>query len=190
MKSGIPNSSWLIFFFFLASGYFAIFAEARIEFIRNLTGAQIDVLPGLMVYAGISFRRSFAISSAIILGLLFDSLSANPLGASAFSLALLAFAVSYFRELLLSDRFFTHWILGLCASAVVPALTLAYLQLDGRSPLLGAGTFWQWALMTAGGGALTPLWFKVFDRLDLAFRYKEVPESVFRSDRQIARGRH
>ena len=89
MKSGVPNSSSLVFFIFLACGYFAIFLQARIEFVRDLTGAQIDVLPGMIVYAGLSFRRAFAIAASLILGLLFDSISANSLGASAFSLTAL-----------------------------------------------------------------------------------------------------
>jgi rod shape-determining protein MreD len=175
---------------FLLAGYGLIFAQSRVTFVRDLVGTQPDFLPGLMVYAGLAFPLEITVLCAVALGVLFDSLSANPLGVTAVVLGLVGLAGSRFREFLLSDQFTTHWVLGLLASALAPPVSLAVCRFAGAEPLLGWGTGWHWAIMTAGGGLVTPLWFRLFNRLDDALRYKEVPESVFRADRQIARGRY
>jgi rod shape-determining protein MreD len=160
-----------------------------VNFLRDFIGAQVDFLPGLMVYAAMAYRRTIVLASAALLGLFFDALSANILGSTFSALAIIGLIASRFRELLLSDQFITHWVLGVLATAAAPFLTLAVMHLAGQQPLIGLGSIWQWFIMVAGGGLATPLWFKLFDRLDDASRFKELPESTFRQDRQIARGR-
>jgi len=174
---------------FLVAGYALIFAESRFTAFRDFTGTQIDFLPGMMVYASLAFRLDIVIACACLFGLLFDSLSANVLGTTFCSLSVIGLSASRFREYLLSDQFTTHWVLGLAASALAPGISVGILNLAGAEPLIGLGSLWHWALMTAGGGFVTPVWFKLFNRLDDASRYKEMPESTFRPDREIARGR-
>jgi hypothetical protein len=43
--------------------------------------------------------------------------------------------------------------------------------------------------MAAGSGAVTPVCFKLFDRLRRALEYQPVTQSSFRPDREIKRGR-
>lgn len=189
MSRELPSTNWVALSVFAIVGYVMVFAQARVTAFRDLTGAQLDFLPGLMVYAAMAFRLELVLGCAALFGLLFDSLSANSFGSSFVMLAVIGLVAGRFRELLLSDRFFTHWVLGLIAHALAPALSVGILKLSGTEPLLGMGSLWQWLVMTAGGGLVTPLWFKLFNRLDDASRFKELPESTFRPDREIARGR-
>lgn len=175
---------------FIITGYVVVFAQAKFTFFRDFFGAQPDLLPGMIVYAAMAFKLETVMLCTVLFGTFFDSLSTNALGTSILTLSAIGLAASRYRELLLSEHFTTHWVLGLIASGVAPVMSYVILKLSGLTPLVGAGSAWQWALMTAGGGLVTPLWFKVFNRLDDALRYKEIPESTFRSDRQIARGRH
>jgi rod shape-determining protein MreD len=186
----LQPTNWVALSVFLITGYALIFAESRFTAFRDFTGVQIDFLPGLMMYAALVFRMEIVLGCAAVFGLLFDSLSANLIGTTFCSLAIISLMACRYRELLLSDQFITHWVLGLAASALAPLLSVAVLELCGFHPRIGWGSLWQWAIMTAGGGAVTPVWFRLFNRLDDALRYKELPESTFRSDRQIARGRH
>ena len=144
----------------------------------------------MIVHAAMAFRLETVMLCTVIFGSLFDALSTNALGTSILTLSAIGVAASRYRELLLSEQFTTHWVLGLIASSVAPFISYFILQLSGLNPLLGAGSIWHWAIMIAGGGLVTPLWFRIFNRLDDALRYKEIPESTFRADRQIARGRH
>jgi rod shape-determining protein MreD len=190
MNREFRPTNWLAVMVFLVTGYALIFAQARVELFRHLTGTQLDFIPGMMVYAALAFRLEIILLCSLVLGCLFDSLSSNLLGTTTISLFAIGLIGSRFRELLLSDQFSTHWVLGLAATALAPLLSLGVLKLGGMDPLIGPGSLWQWSIMTAGGGVVTPVWFKLFNRLDDALRYKELPESTFRPDRQIARGRH
>jgi rod shape-determining protein MreD len=190
MSREIARTHWLSVTVFILTGYVLAFAQARVTALRDAMHTQPDFLPGLMVYAGLAFRLEVILACAALLGILFDSLSANPLGTTVASLTVIGLIGGRFREFLLSDQFTTHWVLGLMASGVAPVVGAAVCKLSGGEPLLGWSSSWHWALMTAGGGVITPLWFSLFNRLDESLRYKEVPESVFRADRQIARGRH
>lgn len=190
MSREIQPTNGVTLLVFMITGYVIIFAQARFTFFRDFFGAQPDLLPGMIVFAAMAFRLETVMMCALVFGVLFDSFSVNALGTSVVTLGAIGFAASHYRELLLSEHFTTHWVLGLIASGLAPFMTYAVLKLSGMSPLIGGGSAWHWAIMTAGGGLVTPLWFKVFNRLDDALRYKEIPESTFRPDRQIARGRH
>jgi rod shape-determining protein MreD len=190
MSREVQPTNGVTLLVFLITGYVIIFAQARFTFFRDFFGAQADLLPGMIVFAAIAFRLETVMMCAVIFGLLLDSFSLNALGISVVTLGAIGFAASRFRELLLSEQFTTHWVLGLIASGVAPLISYILLRLSGMNPLIGAGSAWHWTIMTAGGGLVTPLWFKIFSRLDEALRFKEIPESTVRPDRQIARGRH
>jgi hypothetical protein len=46
-----------------------------------------------------------------------------------------------------------------------------------------------WLVLTMTGGSVTPVWFVIFRKVDKALHYQDVPESSFRADREIERGR-
>ncbi len=180
-----PINSILI----LLATFVAVYLEASFNGVRHLFGAQIDLLPPLIVYASLSTNLVTLALLAVLGGLWFDSLSANPLGVSMLPLLLIALAINRQRGLILREQLFAQLILGLSASAVAPALTLVLLLSIGENPLLGWASLWQWVLMSLGGALLTPVCFHLFDIFNRALSYRPRGETSFRADREIKRGR-
>jgi rod shape-determining protein MreD len=171
------------------AAFLAVFCEAAFPGIRNALGAQVDLLPPLMVYAALTGPLPLTAVMAVWSGLLFDSLSANPIGVSVFPLFLVGFLIHLNRELILRDQLFAQLVLGFAASAIVPFVTILLLLTAGQQPLLGWGSLWQWFVMAWGGALATPLFFVLFDWLNRAFGYQRMTETSFRPDREIHRGR-
>lgn len=181
--------NWFNTIAILVVTYLAVFAQSTFNESRNLLGVQVDLIPSLVVYAalsgGVLTFSLVALSGALWL----DSLSANPLGVSLLPLFLVGLVIHQFRELILRQQPFAQFILGAGATAAVPVLTLVLLMNTQIQPLLGWFSIWQWFAMSLLGGAVTPLWFFVFERIGETFSYRPVGESSFRSDRQIKRSR-
>jgi hypothetical protein len=173
----------------LAVAFLAVYFETSFNEMRRLFGVQVDLLPSLMVYAGLSYGLGVVVLLAVCGGLWFDALSANPLGVSILPLFMVGFVIQHYRGLILRDQTYAQWVLGLAASAFAPALTvLILLNLDTR-PLVGWFSLWQWLVMAVVGGAITPIWFALFDRIYAALVYRPLGDTSFRADREIKRGR-
>lgn len=190
MINDVRQNNWVSVFIFLLIGYGTIFLQARFTTFRDFFGFQFDLTPGLVVYAAIHFHFFAALGCAATLGIMYDLLSANPLGTMLLVFTILTFLAAYFREVLLSEEFTAQFVLGAGATFGSFVISAFILYMAGLEPLMGIASLWSWLLVSAGGGLFTPLWFRLFARLDEALRYKEVPESSFRPDRQIARGRY
>jgi hypothetical protein len=173
----------------LAAAFLAVFAEAAFQLPRHLLGAQVDLLPALMVLAALNTNAATVSLLAVFGGLWFDALSANPLGVSVLPLFAAGFPICLRRDLILRGLPFAQVFLGAAASAAVPALTVLLLLTGGEAPLLGWGSLWQWLVMIAGGAVAAPLFFVLFDRCDHALGYRPKTETSFRPDREIRRGR-
>ncbi len=181
--------NWLTPTLILAFAFLAVFVETSFSGFRNLFGAQIDLLPALMVYTSLSHGIVLISALAVCGGLWFDSQSANPLGASILPLFVIGLVNYSSRAMLMRENLSAQFVLGLSASASTPLMTLVIIFGLGDLPRLGWISLWQLVVMTIVGGLFTPLCFKIFDRFNLAFNYQRMPESSFRSDRQIKRGR-
>jgi len=181
--------NWLNTGFVLGAAFLAVFAEAAFGGARNLLGAQIDLLPPLMVYAGLGSGITTVTLVAVCGGLCFDSLSANPLGVTVLPLFTIGLAIHLKQDLILRDETFARLVLGLSASAAAPVMTLLLLLSMGRSPLVGWGTLWQLVVLSVGGAVATPVWFEIFGWLQRTLVHHRSVESSFRPDRQIRRGR-
>jgi rod shape-determining protein MreD len=173
----------------LIAVFLAVFWEAAFSGIRHLLGAQIDLLPALMVYASLTSGLTTLSGGALLGGLLYDTLSANPLGISVLPLFLVGILIYRQRELILRDEAFAQFFLGLLASGAVPLLTLLLLLTLGHAPLVSWGLLWQWIVMTLGGAVATPVLFQLFAWFDRALNYRRTTEGSFRQDREIRRGR-
>lgn len=174
----------------LLTALLLVFFQGAFSGFRQLLGAQVDLLPALMVYAALTSGPVLMMTLAVFGGLLFDTLSVNPLGLSILPLLLIGFLLQLRRDLLLRDQIYAQFTLGLIASAIAPAITVLALLTLEQSPLLGWGSLWQWLVMSVGGGVATPLFFLAFDRLNHALGYQPIIESSFRADREIRRGRN
>jgi len=87
----------------LAAAFLAVFAEAAFSFPHRLLGAQIDLLPALMIYAALNLDIFTVSLLAVLGGLWFDSLSANPFGISILPLYAIGFPIWWKRDLLLRE---------------------------------------------------------------------------------------
>ncbi|HTA30380.1 MAG TPA: hypothetical protein VK731_07835, partial [Candidatus Cybelea sp.] len=91
--------SWRPTMFVLVAAFLAVFLESTVGFLRNFLGAQIDLLPALMVYAALTLGFTTIVLLAVCGGLWFDSLSLNPLGASVLPLLVIGLLIYRSREL-------------------------------------------------------------------------------------------
>jgi cell shape-determining protein MreD len=182
--------NWLNTIVLLGAAFVAVFLEASCDGFRRLFGAQIDVLPALMVYASLTCEIGGVALLAALGGLLVDALSYNPLGVSILPLFAVGFLIHPRRGLILREQLYARYVLGIAAGAAVPLLKLLILLSMRRSPGVGWGTLWQLIVLSAGSGVLTPLCFWFFDAFDRAINYLPVAESSFRPDREIRRGRN
>jgi cell shape-determining protein MreD len=173
----------------LLTAFVAVFAQSAFVFTRPLLGAQVDLLPPLVVYASLTGELTMVALLAVWGGLCFDSLSANPLGISVLPLFAVGLAIQRKRGLILRGQFTAQFVLGTLAGAGVPVLTALLLLSAGQRPLLGWGSLWQLAVMSLGAGILTPAVFCFFDLLIRAFAYRPASQISFRPDREVRRGR-
>jgi len=176
-------------FLILATAFLVVFLESSFNGLRVIAGAQVDLLPSLMVYTAFSTGLRTITTLAICGGLLHDSLSANPLGISILPLFIIGIALHSNRGLILKDEPFARFMLGMAASAFAPLLTLLLLINVQLKPMLGWFTLWQWVVMSLLGATVTPWWFRFFYWLNLALSYKPLGGTSFRADREIKRGR-
>jgi cell shape-determining protein MreD len=181
--------NWLNTILILALAYAATFLEGSFDGFRHWLGAQITLLPALMVYASLTSGIGTVALLSVCGGLWRDSLSADPLGASILPLLLIGAVILRERHLLLREHPFAQMTLGLAAGAVFPLATLFLLLNLERTPLLGWAWLWQWAVGTLTGGILTPLCFGLLNRMRRAIEYPALKQSSFREDREIKRGR-
>jgi cell shape-determining protein MreD len=174
----------------LSAAFLAVFGEATLDGLRHWLGAQVDLLPALMVYTALKTNLTTVSLLAVSGGLWFDTLSANPLGISILPLFVVGLVIWLQRELLLREVPFAQLFVGAVASAMVPALVVLLLLTIGRQPLLGWGSLWQWLVLTAGGAVATPVVFVLFDWCRQGLGYQPQIESSFRPDREIRRDRN
>jgi cell shape-determining protein MreD len=173
----------------LLAAFLAVYLESAINVLRQLVGTQVDVLPALMVYAALTGGPGTIALLAVLGGLWFDSLSANPPGVSILPLLVIGAVIQANRTIILRDESFAQFVLGLAASAGAPILAVVLLVTLGENPLIGWASLWQLGIMTLGGAVLTPLIFILLDRLQQALTYPLATPDGFRPDREIKRGR-
>lgn len=174
----------------LLAALLAVFWQAASPWPARWLQARVDLLPALMVYAALTTGWPVMALVALVGGLGFDALSANPLGASVLPLLAVGAAIHARREVILRDQPFAQFVLGCVAGALTPLLAVGLLLTMGCAPLVGWASLWQWGVMTLAAGAATPVTFFVFDWCERAFVGRRVSETSFRPDREIRRGRY
>jgi cell shape-determining protein MreD len=170
--------------------YLAVYFAAGFDGVRAVAGVRCDLLPPLMVYSGLTSGLAWTAGLAVFGGLLFDTVSANPLGLSIVPLGASGFMVHWHREWILRDQPYAQFVLGTLASMLSPLLSVAILLAAGHDPMVGWPTVWQIAVMGFFGGGMTPVLFWGLGRMQTLLAYSRVPEARFRDDREIKRGRY
>jgi rod shape-determining protein MreD len=173
----------------LATAYLAVFLEASGTWLARFLGAQVDLLPALMVYAALTAELPTMLLLAFLGGLWFDCLSANPAGVSILPLLAIGLVIQQNKFVLLREELFAQTVLGLGASALAPVLSAMVLLSLGHEPIIGVVSIWQWMVMTLLGGACTPVLFKLLDSFRRAITYQPSKPVGFREDREIKRSR-
>ena len=181
--------SWVNTVILLLATCVVVFLEAAWTLPGRLLGAQVDLLPVLVVYAALAAGPVTTALVALLGGLGFDCLSTNPLGISVLPLAAVGWLIFQAKHSLLHDQRFAQLMLGLAASAACPLLNILILETIGEEPLLNWGSLWQWLVMGFMGALLTPVCFAALDGLQSLVTYQVKHEPSFRSDREIKRGR-
>jgi cell shape-determining protein MreD len=178
-----------IAFLFLLS-WLGVFAQTQFAGFRDLLGAPFSILPALIAYSALTHGLWTTTALAVVTGLWVDSLSASKLGVSVAPHFLVALLLHLRSHLILRDQRYAQFWIGFGSGAVIHVLVLLLLSAGQREPLSGWATFWQIPLMSLMNGVACPAAFILFDALGLAFDYRPVTQSSFRSDRQTVRGRH
>ena len=181
--------SWLNTIILFLVTLLAVYWEAAFTGLRSIFGVQVDLLPPLIVYAGLYGSLATLSFTALFGGLLFDSLSANPLGITVLPLFVGGLGIHSSRELILRDQTFAQLVLGFAASLLTPVLVLLLLLTTRHQPLFGWGTAWQLLVMSVGGAIATPVFFELFGLLNRLLGHAAPAQSSFRPDREIRRGR-
>lgn len=173
----------------LAAAYGLVLVQSAFDLTRWLCGAQINLLPALMVYAALNCELPVLVLLAVVAGLLFDSLSANPLGTMSFALFVPAWLIYLQRGLILRELPFARFALGTAAGGVTPLIALLLLLSAREELVLGWFSLVQWLVLTLLSGLLTPVVMTALDYIRKSLSYQPVVAEPFRSDRQIRRGR-
>jgi cell shape-determining protein MreD len=186
---GDDAMNWLHTILLAATALVCVFFEAWFNGFRAAFGAQVDFLPALMVYAGMTNNIFTIALVALCGGLSFDSFSANPLGVSVLPLVLIGTLAYRGREWVWRDHRAGQFFMGAAASALQPLGVLFVLVNMGVTPLLGWKSLWQLFVMAVGGGLFAPFCFALFNWIHRAFEYQPASQPSFRADREIKRGR-
>ena len=174
----------------LGAAFLAVFWEAAFGGVRHLLGAQIDLLPPLMVYAslctGLTTVALLALCRRAVVRLAFRQ------SARGHRAAAVRDRPGHSPEPRADPARPDLRPVGARAwraSAAAPVLTLLLLLTIGHAPLLGWGTLWQWLVLSVGGAVATPICFELFDWLQRTLVHSAPTETSFRPDREIRRGR-
>jgi cell shape-determining protein MreD len=169
--------------------YLGVFLPAWASSFNQALGAQPDVLPALMVYCGLKCSLPVLSVVALLGGFWRDSLSANPMGTVVLPLFLTGWIIHWKREVILQEQVYAQFVLGFVAGAVAPLMSLFVLYGVGEKPLLGWASLWQWLVLALSAGLAAPVVFWFLNVTDRLLAFKRLPESSFRPDREMKRGR-
>ena len=173
----------------LFAAYLAVYFQSSFDGLRNVIGAQFFLLPILLVYAALKMDAATVILLSLVGGLALDTLSANPLGLSILPLAIPGLLLHESRARILREETYTQSVVSFFTCLGVQGLVFFELILTGSVFDLNAAVAWQWFASSLMAGAVTPLFFALFGKLDDFLNYKPLPETTFRKDREIKRGR-
>lgn len=187
-----------------------VFLQSSLTGVRQWLVAQPDLVPALVVYAALHTSLATTAATAVLGGLGCDALSSGPFGLSVVPLVLLGVLLHRRRDLLLRDSPWAQALMGAAGALAVSVVWLVLLHviwpvMDGLpaapphlpevrgasivAPPLGVAHLWKLLVVTIAAAPITVLVFQVFGWLDALLNYQPAPETRYRHDREIKRGR-
>lgn len=136
-----------------------VFVWGQSWFLTHYTvvGVKIDCIPCLVLYCALfaSWKELFFVCT--LAGLLFDSMSLNPLGVTVISLLLPGYLLYCNRKVLLYHSVWVQALLGGAIGIIPPLLTL--LQLTGLpvSPLINLGVLFVFIVLGITNAFAAPI---------------------------------
>lgn len=127
----------------------------------TLGNAKCPLLLGVVVYYSLNRPSTISLSAAFLAGFLHDALSAVPLGYSSFCFCVMAWAISRFRETVLTEAVVTQAFFGAVSALSVSLLLYTLLTAGGFMALSIRGGL----LHAVGSGVLGALTAPVVCRL-------------------------
>ncbi len=137
----------------------SVFVWGQTWFISHypVLGVKIDCLPCLVLYCALfaSWKELFCVCT--LAGLLFDSMSLNPLGVTVISLLLPGYFLYCNRKILLYHSVWVQVLLGFAMGIVSPLFTL--LQLTGLpiSPLINFRVLFVFIVLGITNALVAPI---------------------------------
>jgi rod shape-determining protein MreD len=152
----------MLIFWLIAGGTLQVVVPAW----RHMGQPAFPFLLGVVLYAAVNKKPRYFVATALLAGLVEDSLSLAPLGYSA-----CAFLAAGGLALLLREDFFADktrtviWFGALCAATSTGTMALL-LRLKGLVALSGGEIFWRMAGSAILGAVLIPLLFGMMRGLE------------------------
>lgn len=175
--------------YLLLIGYISVAINITLgAWLRDVIGFYIDLVPLLVVYMALTAELTTLVLVSSIIGLFFDSVSANPLGVSPISFILAGLIVYGYRHLVLRKSWQIQYLSGLLCSILIPFNTFILLKFIGAEPFMAFKLIIKLLISGSLNALLTPLIFGIIDWIENTFNYKQVKMSSFRPDREIRRG--
>lgn len=155
---------------------------------KQITGAQLDPLPALMLVVALRAPITTIAILAIFASLTQSALSSNPLGISLLPLYIVGCAAhinSHNLYLHTGSRF----ALGAGAGAAIPLMSLALLLLTNKEPLIGWFSLWQWAAGILSSGLMALIFFPLIEWLDQSVEEQPLAAPFDTSTQIVRHGR-
>lgn len=150
----------------------ALFLAALIQAVApawaGMGQAKPPLLLGVVLFYALTREDSLVVESAVLAGLLQDSLGPIPHGFSVLALLAVALLVNQYRDRVFAEHWFTHVALGVASSALVSLLLYILLVSTG----LRSGVRFSFVLskalgMSMLGMILIPAIYTLLEKLEI-----------------------
>lgn len=135
--------------------------------------AKPPLLLGVVLYYALSREDSLVVESAVLAGLLQDSLGPIPHGFSVVAMLTVSLLVNQYRDRLFAEHWFTHITLGVASSALVSLLLYVTLVSTGLRNGVHVSFVMSKALgMSLLGLVFIPVMYQILQALEIQLGLK------------------
>jgi rod shape-determining protein MreD len=157
--------------------YLAVYVSIAFDLPRDWLGTPVSLLPALAVYAAIQHSVWGITAVAVFGGLLQDSFSGDPLGISVAALFSLGYALNRKRDFVMHQLPFARMLLGFLMGGAVTVISFTLASMTTNPAVTGAMVMKTVFVSSVASAILTPLTFRIFNRLHRTFTFRTVRES-------------